>query len=148
MFSAAPIKKGRFERKRSLKKRSLLRSGIATIETAVVLPVVVFITFGSIELSNLMFVRQSLTIAAYEAARACTKPGGSQGLGDARAHEVLNARGITSFNVNYTPVVTLATPRGTLIKVTVSTNTSNVSYAPFQLFTGSTISSSSAMVHQ
>lgn len=148
MFSVMRINKGRFERKRSMKKRSLVRSGIATIETAVVLPVVVFITFGSIELSNLLFVRQSLTIAAYEAARASTKPGGSQGLGDARAQEVLNARGLTSFSVSYTPAVTTATPRGTLIKVTVSTNASNISYAPFQLFTGSTISSSSTMVHQ
>ena len=148
MFSVVRDKRNLLERKRSARQRSALRAGIATLETAVILPVVVFITFGAIELSNLMFVRQSLTIAAYEAVRACTKPGGSQGLGDARAQEVLNARGLTSFTVTYTPAVTTATARGTMISVTVSTNRSNVSYAPFQLFTGSTISSSSTMVHQ
>jgi TadE-like protein len=114
----------------------------------VVLPVLVFITFGAIELSNLMFVRQSLTIAAYEAARASTKPGGSELLGNMRAQEVLSARGVASHSVTYTPAVTPATARGTLISVTVSTGTSSVSYAPFHLFTGSTISSSSTMVHQ
>jgi hypothetical protein len=114
----------------------------------VFLPVVAFLTFGAIELSNLMFARQTLAIASYEAVRSATRPGGSEGLGTFRAQEVLNARGITTYNISYTPAITNTTPRGTMITVTVSTGSGSLTYAPFRIFSGSSISSSTTMVRQ
>jgi Flp pilus assembly protein TadG len=124
------------------------RRGVATIETAVTLPLLAFLTFGSIELSNMMFLRQSMSIASYEGARSATRPGGSQGLAATKIQEVLTARGVASFSVAFNPTITTATPRGTMIQVTVTTPTTSISYAPFRLFSGSTVSSSSTMVRQ
>lgn len=124
------------------------RTGSATIETAVFLPVIAFLTFGSIELCNLIFMRQTLQVAAYEAARSATRPGGSEALGTLRAQEVLTSRGVSSYNVQFSPTISTTTPRGTQVRVTVSTGSSSLSYAPFRIFSGSTISSSTTMVRQ
>lgn len=124
------------------------RRGVATIETAVTLPLLAFLTFGSIELSNMMFLRQTMSIASYEGVRSATRPGGSQGLAESKIQELLTARGVTSYSVQFNPTITTATARGTMIQVTVSTTPSSISYAPFRLFSGSTISSSATMVRQ
>lgn len=136
-----------FRRAKS-KARSRFRRGVAAIETAVTLPALVFLTFGSLELSNLIYLRQSMTTASYEGVRAVTKPGGSQTLATTRIQEVLNARGITSYSVQFTPTVTTATARGTMVSVSVSSTNSSLSYAPFRLFKGTSIASSSTMVRQ
>jgi Flp pilus assembly protein TadG len=138
----------RIEKSRRHASRSRLRHGVATIETAVTLPLLAFLTFGSIELSNMMYLRQSMTIASYEGVRSATRPGGSQGLAQTRIQEVLTARGVTSYTVQFTPTITTTTPRGTMIQVTVSATSSSLQYAPFRLFSGSWISSSSTMVRQ
>jgi len=136
-------------RQRCLSSRRIgKRRGIAAIETAVTLPILAFLTFGSLELSNMIFLRQTMTIASYEGSRSVTRPGGSQGLAQTRIQEVMNARGITSYTVAFTPVVTTATARGTMVQVTVSSTNTNLQYAPFRLFTGSSISSSTTMVRQ
>lgn len=134
-------------RLRTSRARSL-RRGVATIETAVTLPLLAFLTFGSIELSNMMFLRQSMSIASYEGARSATRPGGSQGLAETKIQEVLSVRGVTTYTIQFNPVITTATPRGTMIQVTVATAPTSVSYAPFRLFSGSSITSSSTMVRQ
>ncbi len=128
--------------------RNRRRKGIAAIETAVMIPLLVFLTFGSIELANLIFLRQSVAIASYEGARSSTRPGGSQTSGTERIRQVLTARGVATFSVEYTPAITTSTARGTMITVTVRANTSNLTYSPFQLFTGTNVSSSTTMVRQ
>ena len=128
--------------------RSGRRRGIAALETAVTLPILAFLTFGSLELSNLIYLRQSMTIASYEGSRTVTRPGGSQALAQTRVQEVLNARGVTEFTVQFTPAVTTATARGTMVQVRVSSTNSSLTYAPFRLFTGSSVSSSTTMVRQ
>ncbi len=125
-----------------------LRRGVATIETAVTLPLLAFLTFGSIELSNMMFLRQSMSIASYEGVRSATRPGGSQGLAETKIQELLNVRGVAAYSVQFNPAITTETPRGTMIRVTVSTTPTSISYAPFRLFSGSSISSSTTMVRQ
>ncbi len=124
------------------------RRGVATIETAVTLPLLAFLTFGSIELSNMMFLRQSMTIASYEGARSASRAGGSQSLAETTIQELLNVRGVTAYSVQFNPAITTATPRGSMIQVTVSTTPSSISYAPFRLFSGNSISSSTTMVRQ
>ncbi|MDZ4851221.1 MAG: TadE family protein [Pirellulaceae bacterium] len=148
MFFKRQTKKSKSARNRSSGMRIGIRRGIATLETAVTLPLVAFLTFGSLELSNMMYLRQSMTIAAYEGVRSATKPGGSQALSDLRIQEMMTARGVTNYTVQYSPAVTTTLPRGTMVQVTVNSPSSNLSYAPFRLFSGTTISSSTTMVRQ
>ncbi len=46
------------------------RFGTATLETAVSLPLLVILVFGVIEMANAVFLKQSMNLAAYEAAQA------------------------------------------------------------------------------
>jgi Flp pilus assembly protein TadG len=127
---------------------------VAAVETALMLPLLVLLAFGSIELSNMVFMRQSLAIAAYEGVRAATKPGTAATEADTRIRDVLTSRNITNFSVQYTTtdaaplVVTPVTPRGTMVTVTVSSANGGSDYGPLRLFTGRTIQCQSTMVRQ
>jgi Flp pilus assembly protein TadG len=46
------------------------RQAAATVELAICLPVVLTIAFGTIDICSVLFLKESLTIAAYEGARA------------------------------------------------------------------------------
>ncbi len=130
------------------------RRGAAAIETALLLPVLILLAFGSIELSNMVFLRQSLSIAAYEGARIATKPGATAEQANTRVREVLNARGITSYTVSYTttnnlPItVTSLTTRGTQLSVIVQSSNGGANYGPLRMFTGRNIQCSTTMVRQ
>lgn len=124
------------------------------METALLLPLMVLLAFGSIELSNMVFLKQTLAIAAYEGARAATKPGASATQADVRISEVLTARKVTRYSVSYTteksaPLsVTPSTQRGTLVTVTVRSSNGGSNFGPLRLFTGRTLRCRTTMVRQ
>jgi Flp pilus assembly protein TadG len=125
--------------------------GTATVELAVCLPLLVIITFGSIEITNMIFLEQRLSAAAYEGARTATTPGQTSNTAGAVANNILSQFKITGSTVTITPIVTATTPVGTQIKVSVTAPiTSNLGgITPF--FIGSTmtnLSSSTTMIHQ
>ena len=114
----------------------------------------VLLAFGSIELANMVFMKQSLSIAAYEGARAITKPGSTSAQADTRIQEVLASRNVTSYTVQYTttgsvPIaVNAITPRGTQLTVSVQSSNGGSSFGPLQLFTGRTLQCQTTMVRQ
>ena len=135
--------------KRSSKARrcsGLIRRGAAAVETAIVLPVVVFVVFGSIEIANGVFMKQSLAIAAYEGAREASRPGGTQAQAKSRIREVLSNKGVDNETVTFTPAITADTPRGTKIYVKVSAPVSTDSINPCKLLINRTLEQSVVMV--
>ena len=52
------------------RKKQLPKRGIAAVEFAVIAPVFFLILLGTIETCTMIFLQQSLKIAAYEAARS------------------------------------------------------------------------------
>lgn len=130
------------------------RCGAAVVETALLLPALVLLAFGSIELSNMVFIKQSLSIAAYEGARTVSKPGSTAQQADTRIREVLTSRNMTSYTVEYTtaagvPVtINSSTPRGTQLTVSVRSNNGGAAFGPMRLFTGRTIRCQTTMVRQ
>lgn len=124
----------------------LNRRGVAAVETALCMPLLVILIFGAIELSNAVFLKQSLNMAAYEAAKVITRPGDNNTLASTRAQQVLSVRKITSYTLTVSPAVTAATARGTQVTVTIQAPASNLSYGPLRFMTGKTISSSAVMV--
>lgn len=131
-----------------------VRQAVAAVETAVMLPLIVLLAFGSLELSNMVFMRQTLSIAAYEGARTITKPGTTAVQADIRIREVLASRNITSYSVQYTtkndkPItVTALTPRGTELCVSVQSSNGGSAYGPLRMFTGRSIQCHTTMVRQ
>lgn len=53
----------------SQRRQCVERAGAATVELAIVMPVFLLLAFGSVEICQRIFIRQSVVIAAYETAR-------------------------------------------------------------------------------
>lgn len=122
------------------------RLGTAAMETAVALPLLVMVVFGSIEMANAVFLRQSVNMAAYEAAKVITRPGSNETLARTRCAEILSVRKVTTHTLTFNPTVTTSTARGTQVTVTLVAPASNLSYGPVQFMSGKTISCTVVMV--
>ena len=72
------------------------KRGIATVECVVCLPVLIAITFATIDLCSAMFLKESLTIAAYEGARLGIQKGGSDQEVRGRIQEILSSRKVVA----------------------------------------------------
>jgi len=116
------------------------------METAIALPLLVMVVFGSIEIANAVFLRQSVNMAAYEAAKVITRPGDNEALARTRCAEILSVRKVSTFTLTFSPTVTTATARGTQVTVTLVAPASNLSYGPVQFMSGKTISCTVVMV--
>lgn len=110
------------------------------------LPLLFVLVFGSIELANGIFLRQSLTVAAYEGARSATKPGGTSVHAEQRIRDVLESRGLDGETIAITPAVTGETARGTMVTVTVSIPGALHAMSPLRLLQDRTVRHSVVMV--
>ena len=127
-------------------RRVRSRCGTAAVEMAVTMPLLVTLVFGAMEMANAVFQRQSLNIAAYEAAKVITRPGNNEALARSRCQEILTARKVSVVTLTFSPTVTTATARGTQVTVTLSAPASNLSYGPVRFMSGKTTTSSVVMV--
>jgi Flp pilus assembly protein TadG len=127
-------------------RQAVVRRGAAAIEAAITLPMLIILVFGSIEMANAIFLRQSLNMAAYEAAKVVTRPGDNTTLAEARCANVMAMRKVTTYSMTITPAVTASTPEGTQVSVTVSAPASNLSYGPVRFMSGKTVVCTVTMV--
>jgi len=111
------------------------RKGTAAVELAVCLPLVLALTFGTIETTSFISLHEKLLTAAYEAARTTSGPGQTSSAGVAAGTGVLTARGIKGGSVTVLPdPVTAATTAGTEIAATAAAPFSSNSWMlPFVL---------------
>ena len=122
------------------------RSGAAVLEMAISLPLLITLVFGAMEMANAVFLRQSMNMAAYEAAKVITRPGTNEALARTRCQEIMTVRKVSTYTLTFSPTVTTATPRGTQVTVTLSAPASNLSYGPMQFMTGRTLTTTVVMV--
>jgi Flp pilus assembly protein TadG len=128
------------------RRKPTQRWGAAVVEFAVTLPVLVVLVFGTVEISNGIFLRQALSEAAYEGARAAARPLGTQVSTQARIREVLASRGIDNETVTFSPSPNTAA-RGTKLQVTVSVPASELgAISPLQYLQSKTFTRSVSMV--
>jgi len=83
------------------------RRGTATVEFAVCLPVLVALFIGVNETCSAIFLKQQVTVAAYEGARVGIQRQSTDELVEQRILEILDERGIT---YNAETVVNISTP--------------------------------------
>lgn len=122
------------------------RRGIATVELAVCVPMIVTITFGAIEAANFIHLKQSLTESAYEAARIATTTGATAETAEQRFREIMTARNIQNAEIVLSPKVTEKTSSGTVVSATVTAPADNNSICPFFYFKSSRLTSQIVMV--
>lgn len=90
-------------------KSKLNRQGLEVVELAIVLPLMLLLTFGTLELCEGIFLRQKLEVAAHEGARiAIRKTATKQEIDDAVA-DYLDARGLVYDDIG-TAVVSTPDP--------------------------------------
>jgi Flp pilus assembly protein TadG len=98
------------------------RGGVASIEFAAVLPVLLVLTLGTIDVCSVIFLRESATLAAYEGARQGIGRGNTNGDVVSRVQQFLDER-----DINYNASVCEISSPGfaaaeTLQSVTVTVN--------------------------
>ena len=124
------------------------RRGAVAVEMAVVLPVLLLLIFGIIESCNLIFLKQSLTVASYEGVRASIAQGNTSVVVNERANQILNDRKIKSATLTITPSNFTVAPYGSYIAVEVSAPYSANSIIPGWFFGGITLKSKVRMMKE
>jgi Flp pilus assembly protein TadG len=79
--------------RRQLRKQCK-RSGVAAVEFAIVLPALVALTLGTLDVCSMMFLKETAVLAAYEGARRGIGRGGTNADVVARVTEFLDERGV------------------------------------------------------
>ena len=136
----------KFNRRRSRKHRK--RSGVAAVEFAVVLPVLIALTLGTMDVCSMMFLKETAVLAAYEGARRGVGRGHTNADVTARVTEFLDERGVI---YNTGSVVVIGGPgfgaAETLenVTVTVSVPTAGNLLVPSQMFGDLSVSASVTM---
>lgn len=112
------------------------RGGTAIAELAICLPAIVVLVMGAIECCTMIFVKQSLHVAAYEAVRIAIKDEGTNTRVLNRCNRVLNERNVVDPQIALTPADIESVPRGTQVTVSVSAPCSSNSVLRAKFFTG------------
>lgn len=119
------------------RRRNRARSGLATVECALSLPVLLTFTIATMDVCSAIFLKEAITIAAYEGARAGAEQGATNSIATSRVKSLLDQRTITYNNAN---VVTISSPGFdtapalTHVTVTVTVPCANNLISPAKLF--------------
>jgi Flp pilus assembly protein TadG len=126
--------------------RAAKKRGVATAELAVCLPIVVLLVIATIEACSAIFLKQSLTVAAYEGVRTALADGNSAGAVQATCNQILRDREIAGASVTISPADISALEPGDYIDVTVSAPCESNSLVPTAFYRGRTLSATASMM--
>jgi hypothetical protein len=121
------------------------RRGVAAAELAVCLPVVVLLVIGTIEACSAIFLKQALTVAAYEGIRTAVLDGTSAGVQSA-CNQILKDRKVQGGTVQIKPADLSALEPGEYIDVTISAPCDSNSPVPTTFYRGRTLTATASMM--
>jgi Flp pilus assembly protein TadG len=98
------------------------RSGVVTVEMALCLPLLLTFILFMFEFSRVYMLRQSVTEAAYQAARAIKVPGGASSEADSVVQTMMEAVGAQNYTIQVQPQTVLASTDYVTVTVTVPIN--------------------------
>ncbi len=122
------------------------RRGVAAVELAVCLPVIVLLVLGTIEACSMIFLKQSLSVAAYEGARTAIIPGKTKDDVQAACQQLLADRNVNGGQVTVKPADIAALNPGDFVDVTVSAPCNANSVVPNTFYRGRTLSATASMM--
>ena len=129
-----------------MKGRPKTRRGTATIELAIAIPILLTVIFGGLEAANSIFLKQGLTMAAFETAKMATTVGFTSSEAMTRGQSVLDQRGFGDATITVTPENFSTAAPGTPITVSVSAPASSNAISPAVFFSGQTITAQIVMI--
>ncbi len=124
------------------------RRGVAAVEFAVCLPVILLLVFGAIEASSFIFLKQSLHVAAYEGARSATRLGAGNTEGTDSVQNILTSRNVQDFLVSFPNGDAAKANRGDEIVIEVSAPTATNSPLTGQFVTNRVLTARVVMVKE
>jgi Flp pilus assembly protein TadG len=120
--------------------------GVAAAELAVCLPVVVLMVIATIEACSALFLKQSLTAAAYEGVRTAIEQAATTGDVQAACNQILADRKIKNATVNINPTAFSNLKPGDFVAITVSAPCASNSLVPTTFYRGRTLSATATMM--
>jgi hypothetical protein len=119
---------------------------VAAAELAVCLPVVVLLMLATIESCSALFLKQSLTVAAYEGVRAAIDEGATPASVQAACKKILADRRIQGSAVTLSAASISSLKPGDYIDVIVSAPCNSNSPVPTTFFRGRTLTAKASMM--
>ena len=98
------------------------RRGIAAMEFAVCLPILLVLVIGTIEACSMIYLKQSMSTAAYEGARASLKPGATTTEVTDACNRILTPRKVAGATITVSPTGFTTQPAQTWITVRITAN--------------------------
>src|SRR6187399_1097588 len=112
------------------------RRGVAATELAVCLPIMVLLVIATIEACSALFLKQSLTVAAYEGVRTALEEGATTTNVQTACNQILADRNIKGASISIKPSNIAALNPGDFIDVTVSAPCTPNSPVPATFYRG------------
>lgn len=106
-------------RTKTCKLQSKGRNGVAVVELAICLPILVILTLATIEACTMMWVQQSLKISAYEGARVGTVPEAKSENVAFQCSTLLDNQNVKSYTVTMDPADPRSLESGDYFTVTI-----------------------------
>ena len=125
-----------------------LRKGVAAVELAVCLPVIVVLVFAAIESCSMIFITQALHCATYEGVRAAILPTADNQQVIQRTQQILDGHGIKGTTITLVPSDVSNADPGQLVRVRVRTSCDANRISPSFFFGGRNVEVQTTMVKE
>jgi hypothetical protein len=123
------------------------RKAAAIIELAVCLPLLVLVTLGTIEACAMLFLKQTLAIAAFEGARLGVVPGSESFNVEAQSQLILTDHAVQGYSISMEPADPRTLSSGDYMRVTVTAPCAPNSLIGGWFYTNTTFSESAELAY-
>lgn len=125
-----------------------VRWGVAAAEFAVCLPIIVLLVLAMIESCTMIFLKQSLTVAAYEGVRTALEQKAVAADVRRSSQQILTERRVQGATITIDPSNFEALPIGEYVEVTVTAPADLNSVIPGNFFRGKTLTGTATMMKE
>jgi len=132
----------------SRKNAGRRKRGVAAAEFAVCLPVIVLLVLAMIESCTMIFLKQSLTVAAYEGVRTALREDAVGADVRRASQQILTERRVKGGTITIRPNNFQALPVGEYIEVTATAPADLNSVIPGNFFRGKTLTGTATMMKE
>jgi Flp pilus assembly protein TadG len=120
--------------------------GVAAAELAVCLPVVVLLVIATLEACSAVFLKQSLTVAAYEGVRTAIVPSATSTSIQTTCNQILKDRRVQGGKVTVSPSNIASLNPGDYVDVTITAPCASNSVVPLSFYRGRNMTAKASMM--
>lgn len=124
------------------------RRGVAAAEFAVCLPILVLLVLGMIETCSMIFLKQSLAVAAYEGAHMAVKPGATSTDVRTTCEGILRDRRVNAANIQISPGSVAGVTPGDYMTIRVTAPSNQNGVLPLKFFRSKTLESAAVVMKE